>query len=140
MKQTVLAIALLPLMLNAAHAQEPAAAVTEAVADTVVEHVTTTEAPVVVPDAPADAAPAADTAAASTDAVDETPAPAVATISKGPRESCKHKSKQGHGSKHGKQHRRACHHNKHHQVVQRLDLIEARMAKIEAMLESLMRR
>lgn len=31
-------------------------------------------------------------------------------------------------------------HDKHRQVVQRLDMIEARMAKIEAMLEILMRR
>ena len=31
-------------------------------------------------------------------------------------------------------------HKKHEQVVRRLDMIEARMAKIEAMLESLMKR
>jgi len=42
--------------------------------------------------------------------------------------------KQG-GGQHGKGK-----HDKHEQVVRRLDMIEARMAKIEAMLESLMRR
>jgi hypothetical protein len=31
-------------------------------------------------------------------------------------------------------------HQKHEQVVKRLDMIEARLAKIEAMLESLVRR
>ena len=40
-----------------------------------------------------------------------------------------------HGMKHGKGK-----HEKHAEVVRRLDMIEARMAKIEAMLESLMRR
>jgi hypothetical protein len=45
---------------------------------------------------------------------------------------CKHKGKKGmHGGGH---------HDKHAQVVQRLDMIEARMAKIELMLESLMKR
>ncbi len=39
------------------------------------------------------------------------------------------------GMKHGKGK-----HEKHAEVVRRLDMIEARMAKIEAMLESLMRR
>ena len=33
-----------------------------------------------------------------------------------------------------------CQSKKHEQVVRRLDMIEARMAKIEAMLESLMKR
>jgi hypothetical protein len=44
--------------------------------------------------------------------------------------------KGGHG---GGQHGKGGH-DKHRQVVQRLDMIEARMAKIEAMLEILMRR
>jgi hypothetical protein len=39
------------------------------------------------------------------------------------------------GMKHGKGK-----HEKHAEVLQRLDMIEARMAKMEAMLESLMRR
>ena len=45
--------------------------------------------------------------------------------------------KHGHQGKgeHGKGH-----HDKHAQVVKRLDLIEARLAKIEVMLENLMRR
>jgi hypothetical protein len=44
--------------------------------------------------------------------------------------------KGGHGAgKHGK-----VGHDKHREVVQRLDMIEARMAKIEAMLETLIRR
>ena len=34
----------------------------------------------------------------------------------------------------------SCRHDKHQQVVERLDLIDARLAKIEAMLESLLRR
>ena len=46
---------------------------------------------------------------------------------------CRHKG-QG-GMKHG-----AGHQDKHAQVVKRLDMIEARMAKIESMLESLMKR
>jgi hypothetical protein len=47
----------------------------------------------------------------------------------------------GHGGmKHGGGQHGKGHHEKHRQVVQRLDMIEARLAKIEAMLESLMRR
>ena len=46
---------------------------------------------------------------------------------------CRHKG-QG-GMKHG-----GGHQDKHAQVVKRLDMIEARMAKIESMLESLMKR
>jgi hypothetical protein len=50
----------------------------------------------------------------------------------------------GHGGmKHGGgQHGKGKHdmHGKHEQVVKRLDMIEARLAKIEAMLESLVRR
>jgi len=57
----------------------------------------------------------------------------------------KHKGKgqhgKGHGGmKHGGGQHGDGHHEKHRQVVQRLDMIEARMAKIEAMLEILMRR
>jgi hypothetical protein len=47
----------------------------------------------------------------------------------------------GHGGmKHGGGHQGSGHHEKHAQVVQRLDIIEVRLAKIEAMLEILMRR
>ena len=47
----------------------------------------------------------------------------------------------GHGGmKHDGGHHGKGHHEGHRQVVQRLDMIEARLAKIEAMLESLMRR
>jgi hypothetical protein len=50
-----------------------------------------------------------------------------------------------HGNKHGGMQHRGGHdgngqHEEHDQVVHRLDMIEARMAKIEAMLETLMRR
>ena len=55
-----------------------------------------------------------------------------------------HQGKGGHGGmKHGGgQHGKGKHdkHGKHEQVVKRLDMIEARLAKIEAMLESLVRR
>ena len=61
----------------------------------------------------------------------------------------KHKGKCKHGKghsgkkhgdkKHGGHHDKAKH-DKHDDVVRRLDMIEARMAKIEAMLESLLRR
>jgi len=47
----------------------------------------------------------------------------------------------GHGGmKHGGGQHGKGKHEKHEQVVQRLDMIEARMAKIEAMLEILIRR
>ena len=49
----------------------------------------------------------------------------------GMKHQCKHSGAGGKGKRH---------HDKHAEVVQRLDMIEARMAKIEAMLESLMRR
>ncbi len=56
-----------------------------------------------------------------------------------------HKGKGHHGKGHGGMkheggHHGDGHHEKHSEVVQRLDMIEARMAKIEAMLEILMRR
>jgi hypothetical protein len=53
-----------------------------------------------------------------------------------------HKCKRGKGKggKHGGGQHGKGKHDKHEQVVRRLDMIEARMAKIEAMLESLMRR
>ncbi|NNL06468.1 MAG: hypothetical protein HKO86_02000 [Gammaproteobacteria bacterium] len=48
------------------------------------------------------------------------------------------------GMRHGGQHGGGKHgkgrHEKYEQVVKRLDLIEARLARIEAMLESMMRR
>ena len=66
---------------------------------------------------------------------------------------CKHckshgnkKHGKGHGgmkhgsSHHGKGRHDEEHHDRHAQVVQRLDMIEARLAKIEAMLEILIRR
>ena len=47
----------------------------------------------------------------------------------------------GHGGmKHGGGHQGKGHQEKHAQVVRRLDMIEVRLAKIEAMLEILMRR
>ena len=47
----------------------------------------------------------------------------------------------GHGSiKHSCKHHKKDKHERHQRVVKRLDMIEARLAKIEAMLESLMRR
>ena len=52
---------------------------------------------------------------------------------------CCHHGKGPGGMKHGAGHGKG-QHNKHAQVVQRLDIIEARLAKIEAMLETLMRR
>ena len=57
-------------------------------------------------------------------------------------ESHKGKCKRGkgQGGKHGGGQHGKGKHDKHEQVVRRLDMIEARMAKIEAMLESLMRR
>ena len=51
-----------------------------------------------------------------------------------------HKGKGHQGMGHGGMQHGKGHHGKHRQVVQRLDLIEARLAKIEAMLEILMRR
>jgi len=56
---------------------------------------------------------------------------------------CDHSKGQGKGQggmmRGGGKHKKGMH-DKHEQVVQRLDMIEARMAKIEAMLEILMRR
>ncbi len=46
----------------------------------------------------------------------------------------------GGGMKHGGGQHGKGKHEKHEQVVKRLDMIEARLAKIEAMLESLVRR
>ena len=48
--------------------------------------------------------------------------------------------KGGHGKKHGGGQHGKGKHDKHDQVVKRLAMIEARLAKIEAMLESLVRR
>jgi len=58
----------------------------------------------------------------------------------GGAKSHKCKRGKGQGGKHGGGQHGKGKHDKHEQVVRRLDLIEARMAKIEAMLESLMRR
>ena len=56
----------------------------------------------------------------------------------------KGKGQHGKGGHGGKKHGGGQHgkgkHDKHDQVVKRLDMIEARLAKIEAMLESLVRR
>ncbi len=51
-----------------------------------------------------------------------------------------HKGKGHDGMKHGGGQHGKGKHQKHEQVVKRLDMIEARLAKIEAMLESLVRR
>ena len=44
------------------------------------------------------------------------------------------------GGKHGAGHKGKGHHDNHDQVARRLDMIEARLAKIEAMLEAVLRR
>ncbi|MEN8802675.1 MAG: hypothetical protein ABF297_11925 [Thiogranum sp.] len=62
-------------------------------------------------------------------------------MGKGMMQKGKGQHGKGHGGmKHGGGHQGGGHSEKHRQVVQRLDMIEARMAKIEAMLEILMRR
>ena len=53
---------------------------------------------------------------------------------------CQHDKKGQGGMKHKGGRRCMERHEGHQEVVQRLDMIEARMAKIEAMLESLLRR
>jgi len=53
--------------------------------------------------------------------------------------ACQHHKGHG-GMKHGSGQHGKGRHDKHDQVVQRLDMIEARLAKIETMLEILMRR
>lgn len=66
----------------------------------------------------------------------------MSAMGMGHKGHCKHGKGHG-GMKHGHQgkgeHGKG-HHDKHAQVVKRLDLIEARLAKIEVMLENLMRR
>ncbi len=75
----------------------------------------------------------------------ETTAPADGGISTSVQQKgmmykgCKHRKGQG-GMKRGGGRQGMGRHDKHDEVVRRLDMIEARMAKIEAMLESLMRR
>ena len=60
---------------------------------------------------------------------------------KGKGKQCKGKHGKDHdGMKHGGGQHGKGKHEKHEQVVKRLDMIEARLAKIEAMLESLVRR
>jgi len=74
------------------------------------------------------------------------PIAGMGMMHKGSHKQCKAKHGKGqHGNKHGGMQHRGGHdgneqHEKHDQVVHRLDMIEARMAKIEAMLETLMRR
>ena len=76
----------------------------------------------------------------------ETAMPANTATSQSMHEmGCMHKGKgkqgKGHdGMKHGGGQHGKGKHGKHEQVVKRLDMIEARLAKIEAMLESLVRR
>ena len=84
------------------------------------------------------AEPLASVSEASTAATPETPGamPGMGKMHRGKGQHGK-----GHGGmKHGGGHHGKGHHEGHQQVVQRLDMIEARLAKIEAMLESLMRR
>jgi hypothetical protein len=57
----------------------------------------------------------------------------------GHKGKCQHGNSQG-GMRHGGGQHGKGGHDRHRQVVQRLDMIEARLAKIEAMLEILMRR
>lgn len=100
--------------------------------------------------------PAAETALTTVEtAAPETPAPAVQAQQHGAMDATwkmqkgmgmhgQHKGMQHGGQQGGGQHGKGQHgkgrHAKHEQVVKRLDVIEARLAKIEAMLEILMRR
>jgi hypothetical protein len=79
----------------------------------------------------------------------ETPSGMTATGTETPRmmhgKGMMHNQKQQHGKEHGgKQHGGGSHgkgrHADHEEAMQRLDMIEARLAKIEAMLEILIRR
>ena len=118
--------------------------------------------PPVTPAAVAQAVTAAATQASDTAAEHEQQAVSGETVGEGKAKHCHkhamgatHKGKGHHGKGHhgkghhgkGKGHHGKGHHGKgkgmhkqHAQVVQRLDLIEARLAKMEAMLESLIRR
>ena len=69
--------------------------------------------------------------------------PPMAGMGKKHRGTCYHGKGRGgmqHRAGHGKGHHDKDHQHKHAQVVKRLDMIEARLTKIEAMLETLMRR
>ena len=76
---------------------------------------------------------ASDSATASTPGDTGKPCPmkGAGKVSKGKDWPCKGK---------GDKRKGGCRHDKHQQVVERLDLLDARLAKIEAMLESLLRR
>ena len=104
------------------------------------------------PPATGDPVESIEAGAAATDPAPDATPPAQAQGMKH-RARCQHGK--GHGGKkhgggqHGKSHGGKKHcagkqgnggHDKHQQVVQRLDMLEARMAKIEAMLEILLRR
>ena len=69
----------------------------------------------------------------------------MAGMGKMHRGTCHHNKghggmKHGGGGRHAKGQHDKGHHSKQDRMVQRLDMIEARLAKIEAMLETLMRR
>lgn len=73
------------------------------------------------------------------EATDTAPEPIKAAgMHKG--EKCKTGGKHAYRSKHGHGHSCKAKHEKHADVVRRLELLDARLAKIEAMLEILMRR
>ena len=108
------------------------------------------------PPATGDPVESIEAGAAATDPAPDATPPAQAQGMKH-RARCQHGKGHGgkkhggdqHGKGHGKSHGGKKHcagkqgnggHDKHQQVVQRLDMLEARMAKIEAMLEILLRR
>ena len=108
------------------------------------------------PPATGDPVESIEAGAAATDPAPDATPPAQAQGMKH-RARCQHGKGHGgkkhgggqHGKEHGKSHGGKKHcagkqgnggHDKHQQVVQRLDMLEARMAKIEAMLEILLRR
>jgi hypothetical protein len=76
-------------------------------------------------------APDSATASSPGDTGKPCPMKGAGKMSKGKDGPCKGK---------GGKRKDGCRHDKHQQVVERLDLIDARLAKIEAMLESLLRR
>ena len=85
-------------------------------------------------------APAVTNVASETVVIEtETATPANTATSHQMHQMGMHKGKGG-GMKHGGGQHGKGKHEKHEQVVKRLDMIEARLAKIEAMLESLVRR
>jgi hypothetical protein len=118
----------------------PASVLAEAQTLTAEAPAVTTEAPAVTTEAPAVTNISAETAASGTEAA--TPAN-PATSHSMHKMGMMHKGQPGQGDcgmMHGGGQPGKGMQAKHDQVLQRLDMIEARLAKIEAMLESLVRR